>query len=71
MLPEEQKRIVSELCDNLKAKVLQAIQDGKIPTSWNGFELRHVLRDMMADQCLTMDPARARRYKNTRLVNNL
>ena len=50
----DQKRIIREVCDGIKATATYAIDDGKIPEEWDGIELRQLVfemaRAMRADQ---------------------
>ena len=78
MLPDEQGRLVREMCDRIRDDVIGRIRQGDVPTDWNGIELRWWLADKFefnafgrgkgADGHLR---SRYRRYKNEERVRNL
>ena len=71
MTPEDQKRIVHELCASVESGIIAAIDSGAVPFDWDGFELRQLLADRF-DRCTgKMSLKRKREYNNTVLVNNL
>jgi len=43
MTKREQKRIVREMVDSLKAGIVNHIDHDRIPTDWDGHELRELL----------------------------
>jgi hypothetical protein len=70
---KEQKYFITELCNNIAVKLLNEIDDNKIPDTWDGCELRQLIADeanYMAHY-LKDNKRRYREYKNTVLINNL
>lgn len=72
---QEQARIINELCDAQRAKMLEGLD--RIPENWDGHELRWWFVDV-ADEGLAMARhaaasfrGRLREYSRVRLVNNL
>ena len=71
MSPDDQKRIVHELCTSVESGLLATIDAGKVPAEWDGFELRQLTAERF-DRCTgKMAPKRKREYNNTVLVNDL
>lgn len=75
MTRRDQKRIVREMAESLKAGLFNHIDSGRIPEDWDGHELRELFYQ---HACLfrshIMQHAgnqRRRNYDNTVLVNNL
>ena len=71
MTPEDQKRIVHKLCTIVEGGIIAAIDAGKVPTNWDGFELRQLLAERFTRYTGFMPLWRKREYNNTVLVNNL
>lgn len=71
MTPEDQKRIVHELCFSVEGGIISAINAGAIPDDWDGFELRQLTAERFARCTGKMSLKRKREYNNTVLVNNL
>lgn len=68
---QDQKRIVHELITSVEGGILAAIEDGSVPTEWDGHELRQLVAERF-DRCTSkMDRKRKAEYNNTVLVNNL
>lgn len=75
MTKREQKHIVRTLCESIQSSVLQAIEQRRIPDSWDGIELRQYVAELAMNSRATWfqslkDPRR-KEYENTTLVNNL
>ena len=71
MSKKDQRRIIRELCNNLKASM--RADSGRIPENWDGIELRQWLAER-ADQDFNyrnLSRARKRSYNNDRLIHNL
>lgn len=70
----EQRRFVKELCASIEKKVLDHIKLGRIPTEWDGIELRELVADI-ADRSRagkdTIGRKRLGDYRNTVIINNL
>jgi len=71
MNEQEKIKFVMELCNAIKSEVIQDIQAGKVPESWNGIELRWLLAERANKASRFGDRARKREYDNTVIVNNL
>ena len=73
MTTTEQAEFVNELAGNIAKSITDAIDAGKVPATWDGYELRQLLADRAADAswALKENRRRWREYKNTVLVNNL
>jgi len=71
MTKKDQRRIIRELCNNLKASM--RVDSGRIPENWDGIELRQWLADRVQENVnyRRMDGARLRDYKNDCLSLNL
>jgi hypothetical protein len=68
----EQKRIVSELLDDVWASIKYDIETGKIPPEWDSWELRQLTADRFANQSrLAEDKKRLNAYQHTVLVKGL
>lgn len=46
MSPEQQKQIVTDLCNGVRDKLLARIEGCDIPEEWDGIELRQLLAEM-------------------------
>lgn len=70
MTPEYQTKLVQDICNAVRDSVLADVAAGKVPSTWDGHELRVLLVDRFrvnaAATCLVRNPrgARARAYKN-------
>lgn len=74
MTRHEHKQIVNELCHNMARHIGNLVDEGHIPKSWDGHELRQLLKDKFASATyLDKDRGdrRFKEYKNTVIVNNL
>ncbi|RPJ36892.1 MAG: hypothetical protein EHM35_07330 [Planctomycetaceae bacterium] len=67
----EKKEFIRALSGGVVAKMLDDIDAGKVPESWDGHELRPWLADRFETQTSNMDKRRVREYHNTVLVNDL
>lgn len=45
MSPQHQKEIVTDLCNRIRDRVLQKIDEHDIPENWDGLELRQLLAE--------------------------
>jgi hypothetical protein len=72
METKDQERIVTELLNDVGCTILHDIATGKIPATWDGWELRQLAADRFANQSrLAEDPKRLKAYRNTVLVKGL
>jgi hypothetical protein len=79
--PEQQKQIVTDLCNGLRDRLLQRIDECDIPEEWDGIELRQLFAEMAwSERTFRFDPPHKRyhptdrrvtEYRNAVLVNNL
>jgi cellobiose phosphorylase len=69
----DQRRIVHDLLDGVRAKMDELLSTGRVPEEWDGFELRWWLADtFQADTCKRPeDRRRHRTYVNEVIVRNL
>ena len=76
MTREQQKTFVDELVENIKAEILDGIEQERLPEDWDGHELRRYLADRF-ELCVMGLPmrdkrsSRYRQYKNAVLVRGL
>jgi hypothetical protein len=68
---KQQVDFVLELTATIAGNTIDEINAGKIPATWDGFELRQLLADRFANATANMDKERKADYCNTCLVNNL
>lgn len=67
---EDQIRIVEEICDGLRNEAMESAK--KIPSHWNGFELRQWIADLAREKWVfKMERHRLKEYENDRAVLNL
>ena len=75
MEKEDQKKIVSDLCNSIRDKILEKIDIKKIPKAWDGIELRWLLADNVNEEIYyNYKDKRNKRYKEFKditLINNL
>lgn len=72
MTKEEQMAFVRELSNDVAEKICQKIENGKVPDSWDGIELRWLLAEYHSFQFRgTSWSTRKREFNNTVIVNNL
>ena len=71
MTKAEQREFIASLMDSMKTTLLAKVE--RVPDAWDGFELRQLIADHVAENAayITMDRKRARAYHNTVLVQNL
>lgn len=69
MSKSEQRRIIRELCANLKATMLDKVKN--IPDDWTGRELRNYMADKASEQFRFDLGSGAKKYKNDMLIRNL
>ena len=74
---QAQGKFVRELCRNIEREVAEQIKSKRIPTYWDGHELRMLLAEKFAASgrmsSIANEPrsSRARDYRNTVIVRNL
>lgn len=72
---KEQIQFVTDLTNAVRDKVIERIEKGKIPETWDGIELRWLLRDKFENEVLGDygygNKKRKREYNNTVLVENI
>lgn len=74
MKRQEQRQLVRDAARLLTDQVLAAIAAGKVPSDWDGHELRTLMADMAAaeaaDWAIRKHPhsRRAREYRNTKAI---
>lgn len=69
---KDQIQFVTDLTNAVRDKVIERIEKGKIPETWDGIELRWLLRDKFEEQTSSrVDKTRKREYDNTVLVENI
>lgn len=69
---KDQIQFVTDLTNAVRDKVIEQIEAGKIPETWDGIELRWLLRDKFEAQTSSrVDKKRKREYNNTVLVENI
>ncbi len=73
MTKRDQKRIVREMSDTVRQRMIEAIESGKVPENWDGFELRKWMLDIVReDICYVgMTPSRLKDYHNDRTVASI
>jgi hypothetical protein len=73
MNTEEQKNFVCELSAAIADDICKQVDAGKIPTEWDGIELRNLLkyRHSSSARMYSGTPQRIRNANNVILVNDL
>lgn len=76
MTRDEQRTFIRELMESVEIRLLNALEAGKIPETWDGYELRELLYEHFDDARMRamVEGKRSSRYRNYRnhvLVNNL
>ena len=72
MEQREQVQFIHDLVGMIESKLLVEIIEGKIPTEWDGIELRWLLASRFdASWFMPEAKKRKREFKNYVLVNNL
>lgn len=71
MTREEHKQFVNEMCNTIKARLLNRIAD--VPEEWTGYELREWIKDTVKEVVPMgkLTGRRRRDYVNAVIVNNL
>lgn len=64
------KKYVQELCDGVKAEILEIISAGKIPSEWDYHELRVLLADKFTQYAAISVIKREPRSKRARAFKN-
>jgi len=70
---DEQKQFVESLTESVAQSVIKEINEGNIPSNWDGIELRWLLAEHFERNTLNKRErqARYREYENAVIVNNL
>ena len=74
MTPAEQKQLISQLLGRMKGEVYAHIDSGKIPSSWDGLELRWLIATKAQNNTVNMhDGLRHRKkdYENHVLIKSI
>lgn len=72
LIRAEQRRIILEALADAKKRVLTKLDEGKLPESWDGFELRWLLAQAVDHRVMTNENRKRRReFDNECLVRNL
>lgn len=78
MTKEKQIEFVESLTQNLKENMIEKINKGSVPESWDGFELRHWLNKIAEFENIWSDRIRKKPWRkrikdceNTMIINNL
>jgi len=71
MTKKEQKEFISDCCKRLKKSIMEDFKQNKIPSSWDGFELRLLFSGKASEFVYLVSAKRKREFNNTVLVNNL
>jgi hypothetical protein len=70
-------RIVTELSDGIRDEIIRKIQDGTIPESWDGVELRELLMEKHLSESFFENKGASRKskrykdYRNFKLTRNI
>jgi hypothetical protein len=68
----EQIKFIEAICDDVVRELKFTVHADKIPSEWDGHELRELIKDRFAMVSLnTLQGKRKRDYKNHCIVNNL
>ena len=72
MTREEQKHFIQDLTSNVTTRLVEAIETGKIPASWDGHQLRQLLADSYKSVVwIKMSTKDMKEYRNVVLTHNL
>lgn len=66
---KQQKEFILELAKNVAADMIYKIDIGKIPETWDGYELRKLISERIC--FLEMDSEREKEYRNVVLNKRL
>ena len=69
MSPKEQKKLTRDIAQNAIDHIERMIDNGRIPESWDGIELRWYLCENIT--LILTDKKIKRKYNNTIMVNGL
>jgi len=73
MTKKEQRALVLSMCRSHRKALLEKLK--KVPSEWDGHELRQLFDDDAREQYLSRlmqeNKRRMREYKNTRVINNI
>jgi hypothetical protein len=67
----EQQEFVRQLCMAMAKRIVTEIEDGRIPATWEGYELRWLIADRAQNNTFEDTPKRRREYLNYCRVHNL
>jgi hypothetical protein len=68
----EQRQLVEDICDRLKSGLLHVLDNGSVPTHWDGIELREWVADYVRENfagLIQRERARYKAYLNDRVVH--
>jgi hypothetical protein len=70
---KQQKTFVKALSKNIAKGICDWVDEGRIPETWDGHELRQLLADRHSESAerALRDKKRRWKYHNTKIVNNL
>lgn len=71
MTKNDQINFVKAITQSIQDKIVQQIEDNKIPESWNGIELRWLLAENFNRATSQYNKGLKRKYNNTVIVNDL
>lgn len=75
MNQEQKIAFIQNLTSSIAVELIKKVQDGRIPESWDGHELRELLADKFAaersEPLSNKRGARYKAYRNAVLTNNL
>lgn len=71
MLKQDKIRFIESLCDEVKAGLVADVLADKIPSGWDGAELRQYIADRFENRAIKMERWRKRRYNNDVIVRGL
>lgn len=74
MTPTEQMAFIKALSYHVCKYIVDDIQAGKVPETWDGYELRQLVADRFEAAIHVgggLSPKRRREYNNTVIVNDL
>mgnify|MGYP001597201587 CR=1 FL=1 len=69
--PKDKITFIKELADQITLDIIKDIQNGKIPETWDGIELRWLFALRSDSNFGSLQKKRKREFKNTVIVNGL
>lgn len=67
----EQIQFVHDLSFSVVKDIVEKIKDEKVPATWNGIELRHLMAEKFNQSTTAMNKRQKKDYDNAIIVNNL